>query len=79
MMEVGGVSVFLFETGVWCCSIGCLSLLFKIPDKHIVFPFLVEWVIGSCIVLPFYCLGFYLIGLRLHLSVIYFVQWGVIS
>ena len=54
MMEVGGVSIFLFETGVWCCSIGCLSLLFKVPDKHIVFPFLVEWVIDGCIVLPFY-------------------------
>ena len=58
---------------------GCLSLLFKVPDKHIVFPFLVEWVIDGCIVLPFYCLDFYLIGLRLQLPVIYLVQWGVIS
>ena len=54
MMEVGGVSIFLFETGVWCCSVGCLSLLFKVPNKHIVFPFLVAWVIDGCIVLPFF-------------------------
>ena len=47
IMEFGGVSVFLFETGVWCCSVVCLSLLFRIPDKHIVFPFLVEWVVRT--------------------------------